>query len=165
MNWISISRNVYSVSIHTVFLLILISLISIALEKFYYSSATPSFENSNSYSLENYSHMDKADINDLLSATWTPGYQYEEVLGFREKQRTTKYVNVNEIGFRSLKAADEFYDSLNESVWFLGGSTTFGYGVADNETIPAYLELLTKKHNNVDTNNSNPIHNVPHNSL
>ena len=35
-------------------------------------------------------------------------------------------------------------DDLNGSIWFFGGSTTFGYGVADKETIPAQLEKILK---------------------
>lgn len=145
MNWINTLKASFSLISNTLLLLIIVSLLSIIAENYYYSSAIPSYENSNSYRQKNYSHMQKADVDGLLKATWEPGYQYEEVLGFREKQRTTKFVNVNELGFRSFNSAKSFYSDLQGSVWFLGGSTTFGYGVADDETIPAYLEQLTMK--------------------
>ena len=145
MNWINTFKNALLIIINTLVLVLLISLLSIFLENLYYSSMMPSYESSTSYRQENYSHMEKRDVDDLLRSTWTPGYEYEEVVGFREKQRTTKFVNVNELGFRSLKPAKDFYSSLDGAVWFFGGSTTFGYGVSDNETIPAYLEKLSKQ--------------------
>lgn len=90
----------------------------------------------------NYQHMSKDDVDTLLSNNFDHGWVYDETLGFKEAPRTTQFVNVNKFGIRSTKSEDDFIASLNNSIWFFGGSTTFGYGVADNETIPANLASL-----------------------
>ena len=41
---------------------------------------------------------------------------------------------------RSNDGVQVTYNDLNNSVWFFGGSTTFGYGVEDNNTIPSKFE-------------------------
>ena len=94
-----------------------------------------------------YSHMSDSEINDLLNSTWSPaigGYNYDEWVGFKEAPRKTRYVNVNEYGMRQNSIKPVIVNELNDSVWFFGGSTTFGYGVTDQETIPAQLEMLLK---------------------
>ena len=144
MTWIKPVKDVISIFFITLLLLILLSTLSIVIEKSYYSYMTPSYENSSEERRKNYKHMDKADVDNLLHATWTAGYEYVEVLGFREKSQTTKFVNVNNLGFRSSRKTKDFYSDLEGAVWFLGGSTTFGYGVTDRETIPAYLEELLR---------------------
>jgi hypothetical protein len=92
---------------------------------------------------EAYSHMSDQDINELLNSTWSPaigGWDYDELVGFKETPRNTKYVNVNEYSIRQNSSTPIDMNELNGSIWFFGGSTTFGYGVADSETIPAQLE-------------------------
>lgn len=94
-----------------------------------------------------YSHMSPDDVNDLLKYTWdmsVAGWVYEEVLGFRESPRRSKFVNVNQFGIRENGSAN-FSFNPNEKIWVFGGSTTWGYGVADYETIPSYLERELKK--------------------
>jgi hypothetical protein len=94
-----------------------------------------------------YSHMSDPEINDLLNSTWSPalgGYNYDEWVGFKEAPRKTRYVNVNEYGLRQNSTNPLIMKELNGSIWFFGGSTTFGYGVTDQETIPAQLEKLLK---------------------
>lgn len=90
----------------------------------------------------NYRHMSRAAVESLLSATWRPGWTYEPWTGFRERPRTSEFVNVDDAGLRSNHRQDHPLSRLEGAVWLLGGSTTFGYGVADDETIPAQLEQL-----------------------
>lgn len=90
-----------------------------------------------------YSHIDPADVEDLLQVTWSEkygGWEYQPWVGFREKPRKSKFLNVSPYGIRANSEEVREIESLDDSVWFFGGSTTFGYGVADNETIPAVLE-------------------------
>ena len=96
---------------------------------------------------EAYTHMSDQEINDLLNSTWSPalgGYTYDEWVGFKEAPRKTRYVNVNEYGLRQNSTNPIIMKELNDSIWFFGGSTTFGYGVTDQESIPAQLEKLLK---------------------
>lgn len=93
-----------------------------------------------------YDHLRDEDVNELLSETWNirdGGWVYEQWTGFRERARTAKFVNVNEFGIRSNGDRAGESAPLNGSIWMFGGSTTFGYGVADTETIPAYLHQIT----------------------
>ena len=86
--------------------------------------------------------MAKEDVVDLLSHTYSIGWEYEPWVGFKEKERTSKFVNINKEGIRLNNKEDKI--KLQNNIWFFGGSTAFGYGVADYETIPSYLEKLEK---------------------
>jgi hypothetical protein len=92
-----------------------------------------------------YKHMSNDQIQDLLAWTYDLGYVFEPWLGFKEKARRSTYVNVSALGTRFNNANDNPDDKTEGSIWFFGGSTTFGYGVADSETIPAQLESLIKQ--------------------
>lgn len=90
-----------------------------------------------------YGHMTDDQVEDLLTATWGTDvafWEYEPWVGFREKTRTSTFLNLNEFGIRSNSGEQVEMTSLDGAVWFFGGSTTFGYGVSDSETIPAALE-------------------------
>lgn len=97
------------------------------------------------YRKSSYAYLSANQVANLLFYTWDPsvaGWEYEPLLGFKEKARTSQYVNVTKDGIRT-NANQEFkLEQLQQSIWVFGGSTTFGYGVADNETIPAYLEKI-----------------------
>lgn len=87
------------------------------------------------------------DVKVLYEETWRRnGWQYEEVLGFRETPFHGLFVNVSPEGHR-LNHSSNHISSSNEPflhskpvIYVFGGSTTFGYGVSDNHTIPAFLE-------------------------
>lgn len=94
-----------------------------------------------------YGHMSDQEVNELLNSTWNPtigGWDYEDTVGFKESPRKTRFVNVNEFGIRQNSSNHIGMDDLNDAIWFFGGSTTFGYGVTDKETIPAKLENILK---------------------
>jgi hypothetical protein len=69
------------------------------------------------------------------------GQHYFPFVEYVEKPRQGKFVNVSEQGTRchypdrSLCLAK----GGQKEIWIFGGSTTFGYGAKDSETIPAYL--------------------------
>jgi hypothetical protein len=81
------------------------------------------------------------EIDDLLTAHWCQKYEYEAFTQFREKPRSGTYINIAEAGFRigNIQGPwppdrDKYY-----TVFVFGGSTAFGYGVSDQETVPSYL--------------------------
>lgn len=86
---------------------------------------------------ENYAHMPPADVDELWRNTLASRWRYEPIVGFVAEQQQSRFVNVNAGGIRSNGGLAH---SIDGAIWFLGGSTTFGYGVADSETIPAFLE-------------------------
>lgn len=92
--------------------------------------------------------LSKSDIKQLLIETSpSQGWKYQPVTGFTETARRSKFVNISELGFRlnsSHQPSDESFlskDTSQERIYFFGGSTTFGYGVTDKQTIPAQLQL------------------------
>ncbi len=82
----------------------------------------------------------REDVAYLLRESRGRKLGYEPFSQFGEQAYTGRYVNVSEHGFRIAPRRDEWPmlpDMLN--VWVFGGSTTFGYGLPDAETIPAHL--------------------------
>ena len=72
---------------------------------------------------------------------WTRSYLYEPFTQFKERPNRGDYVNVDENGFRfSADQASWPPDPKKVNVFVFGGSTTFGYGVADLETVPSRLQ-------------------------
>ena len=89
-----------------------------------------------------YSSMSEDQILDLLMETWSRPYVFENYTHFKERPYTGKYVNVDRQGFRK---------SINQAPWppdrekyfvifMFGGSTAFGYGVPDDQTIASHLQ-------------------------
>lgn len=84
-------------------------------------------------------------LHKLLYETWNRPYVYEPFVMFRERAYSGDYVNVSSNGFRYVKdqgpwpISHDFYN-----IFFFGGSTAFGYGVADNETIASRLQEIFK---------------------
>lgn len=83
------------------------------------------------------------DLNDLLTWTWSPGWIHEPWVGFREKPRASRFVNVSADGVRATRGgATDLSNVPPNSVFVFGGSTMFGYGVADHETVASHLQAL-----------------------
>ncbi len=98
------------------------------------------------------SGFNKEDTKKLLRETYEfnkGSWIYETFTGFRERPREEVFVNISQGGFRrNYKHSTKLNhlstinkkDNNKKIIYFFGGSTTFGYGVSDNQTIPAYLE-------------------------
>jgi lysophospholipase L1-like esterase len=99
-----------------------------------------------------YKTKDIDSIKKMLSETWgrNPMYRREPFVEFVEKKYPGKYVTISPYGFRNVKDQETHFLNRNKyNIFVFGGSTTFGYGVNNNETIPSYLqELLNKRYNN-----------------
>jgi len=68
---------------------------------------------------------------------------YEPFTMFKERRRASRWVNVDEDGFRMVKDQGPWpHDPGGFNIFVFGGSTTFGYGVADDETWPSRLQEL-----------------------
>lgn len=82
----------------------------------------------------------------LSQETWSRPYSFEPYVQFKERVQKGKYVNVYDEGFRKIKNQCEWpINENNFNIFVFGGSTTFGYGVLDEETIPSYLQEKIKK--------------------
>ena len=88
-----------------------------------------------------YPGMDEAEIEVLVRETWSRAYSYEPWTESTESAFAGRYVNVDSAGFRLSRDQGPWppgSDRLN--VFLFGGSTTFGYGLPDGETIASYLQ-------------------------
>jgi hypothetical protein len=82
----------------------------------------------------------------LLQETWRP--QVPELpFGLKETPIQGQFVNVSPHGFRQNKHENPWpLDSTAINIFVFGGSTAFGYGVADKETISSHLaDILEEK--------------------
>lgn len=85
------------------------------------------------------------DYNKVMIEQSVP-VTYEPFVEYKETSRYGEFVNVSKDGIRcnssNLDGCDlDNIDNKNE-IWVFGGSTTFGYGVKDDESIPAYIAKL-----------------------
>lgn len=94
---------------------------------------------------QNYAHMPRPDRDALLAATRAARFRYEPVMGMTTQAITSRFVNVDAHGIRANGPERRDLSALDGAVWFLGGSTSFGDGIADHETIPAQLERVLAK--------------------
>lgn len=92
-------------------------------------------------------HDEAMASNQLIYTPW---------LEFRNKDFTGTYVNIR--GFER-KTIPGFIQKGKDTliIWFFGGSTTFGFNVADAETIPSYF--ARQFYDSIDTNTSLEVHN------
>ena len=83
------------------------------------------------------------EVNLLLYETWSRPYVYESYTQFKERPFKGQFVNVNEAGFRLTKNQGPWPPDLtNLNIFLFGGSTTFSYGLPDNQTIASYLQEM-----------------------
>ncbi len=80
-------------------------------------------------------------ITELIAETRKLSQAYEPYTQFKESPYSGKFVNVDPRGFRPIGNQEPWPPRRGEfTVFVFGGSTTFGYGVEDNRTIPACLQ-------------------------
>ena len=78
----------------------------------------------------------RVELERLQNESWLRPYAYEPFTGFKERPFHGRYVNVEEPGFRWSRDQCAWPpDPSRLNVFFFGGSTLFGYGVADADTI------------------------------
>ncbi len=81
------------------------------------------------------------NVTHLLRESRGRKLAYRPFSQFGEQVYSGRYVNVSEHGFRIAPNQGPWpMSSEHFNIWVFGGSTTFGYGLPDAETIPAYLQ-------------------------
>ena len=82
-----------------------------------------------------------AEITALLNENWRRPLMYEPYTQFTEAPFQGRFVNITEAGYRAVTDQGPWPPTKeNLNVFVFGGSTTFGYGVTDGETIPSALQ-------------------------
>lgn len=94
--------------------------------------------------LEAYSRLSPGQVNELLDdqdVFTSKGFLYAPWVQFHAPEFHSRWLNTDSNGYRITKAPPS---SSRErfKVFVFGGSTTFGYGVSDEHTIPSYLQTL-----------------------
>jgi hypothetical protein len=95
-----------------------------------------------------YPGWDKNEVIAMLDEFWLPeqaSFVYEPYTQLRERPREGKYVQVSSHGFRkSVKQCSwpPAKDSFN--IFFFGGSTTFGYQMPTEHTIPSHFQNISR---------------------
>jgi len=88
-----------------------------------------------------YPGMSRDDRNALLRETWSRPFRFADYTMFRERPFAGKYVNVSPHGFRLVKDQGPWPpDPTNINVFVFGGSTAFGYGVPDDQSVASHLQ-------------------------
>jgi hypothetical protein len=94
-----------------------------------------------------YPHMSVAEIGRLLNETKALSYVYEPFTQFREAPCRGTYVNISSNGFRITQGQGPWPPSPDHyNVFVFGGSTTLGFGVADDEAVPSRLQEYLARH-------------------
>lgn len=89
-----------------------------------------------------YPDMTENDVKGLLKETWSLHFKYEPYTQFRERPYSGRWVTVDPHGFRVSRNQGPWPPSPDYfNVFVFGGSTTFSYGVSNDQTIASYLQL------------------------
>ena len=77
----------------------------------------------------------------LLTETWSRPVEYQPFVQIKEREYRGRFVNVGSEGFRHVKGQGPWPPSGDHfNIFVFGGSTAFGYGIADDETIASFLQ-------------------------
>lgn len=101
----------------------------------------PHFKKYGNRVYEAYAGLAGADVERLLIESFQRPLVFESFTQFRERPFSGRFVTVHPAGFRDSRNGLPWPPAPeNLNVFVFGGSTTFGYGVPDDQTIPAHLQ-------------------------
>lgn len=93
-----------------------------------------------------YPGLNEREIEDLLQETWDRELGFEPFCQFREIPFAGRYINIDASGFRYSRDQAPWPPSATSiNVFVFGGSTTFGYGASDRDTVPSHLQQALKR--------------------
>jgi lysophospholipase L1-like esterase len=82
-----------------------------------------------------------AEVVGIIQETWSRPLEFDPFVLFHEAPCRGRFVNVTPAGYRLSKNQGPWpLDHRYTNVFVFGGSTTFGYGVPDDETVPSFLQ-------------------------
>ncbi|WP_373073604.1 hypothetical protein [Sulfurimonas sp.] len=89
----------------------------------------------------NYNDFNKSTALDIFNEYANVKTEYKPYIGYRRKTYNGNAVNIEEeYGFRL-----STNHQIDDSIWFLGGSTLWGTGSTDDSTIPSYFAKITNE--------------------
>jgi hypothetical protein len=98
-----------------------------------------------SLTMKAYPGWSEEDVKELLrEAYYDARPRYDVITQVRERATSGRFVNVDPGGFRKVRDQGQWPpDTSAENIFMFGGSTTFGYGVSDSQTIASHLQDST----------------------
>jgi len=88
-----------------------------------------------------YPGRSKEEVIALLDEIWSRPVRFQPFTHFKERPYKGRFVNVSAEGWRRVRKQGPWPPARDHfNVFVFGGSTTFGYGIADEETIPSFLQ-------------------------
>jgi lysophospholipase L1-like esterase len=88
-----------------------------------------------------YPGRSRDDVRQLLLETWGRVPEFSPFVVSKERRHHGRFVNVHRAGFRISRGQGPWPpDPERLNVFVFGGSTTFGYGVADDESFASALQ-------------------------
>src|SRR5262249_23760855 len=88
-----------------------------------------------------YPGWDRRERTQMLAENWNRRFVHEDYTHFRERPFSGKYVHVSEAGYRHSKNQGPWPPSdENLNIFCFGGSTMFGYGLPDDQTVASCLQ-------------------------
>lgn len=88
-----------------------------------------------------YPGWSRARVAALIEETRGRSLRFDPWTQFREKPFAGTFTHVEEPGFRRIAEQGPWpMDGGAQNVWVFGGSTTFGYGLPDEATVPSHLQ-------------------------
>ncbi len=85
-----------------------------------------------------------ADVVEVVRESWAQAKpQYDPIVQLKPAAERSRFVNTNDAGFRYIKDQGPWPPSAdNLNVFVFGGSTAFGMGLPDDQTIPSYIQEI-----------------------
>ncbi len=83
----------------------------------------------------NYNEYERADAINIFTDYSAPKTGHSPFIEWRRNPYTGQSVNVED----QYKTRLSYNHNMNDSIWFMGGSTIWGTGAKDEETIPSYF--------------------------
>ena len=112
-------------------------------------SEKPAFTNNGNADEENYGlanpyflkSRDYESYENFLTDRVKINHKYESFTGWRSPKLVSTSINTNVEGIRSTPSEESLHK--DKHVWMLGGSTMWGWGVSDHQTIPSFYQSIT----------------------
>jgi len=146
--FLKIYKTTSVIILNTIVLFILVNIfLYILITKFDENVRTPL-----SYGIEAlkmvYPTLSESEIKSLVRENWNIKWKYEPFTQFTYNTKSGKYVNIDKNGFRHVENQCKYpINDNNYNIFVFGGSTGFGVGIADNETIASKIQSKLKIYN------------------
>jgi lysophospholipase L1-like esterase len=138
-------RNLAVITLNTVVLILVINIFLFAffsVKDRYATARTDNTEQRFELLKKVYPDLSKTEVQTLRAEMESRTLMYDPFTEFKERPYSGKYLHVDVSGFRPVENQGPWPPNKEKylTVFVFGGSTTFGYGVPDDQTIASYLQ-------------------------